>query len=64
MALKLPEHSHCAYCGDPIPFDRTYCSEECLEKHKRETRRTNIRDIAFYVTVGVALCVLAFRFMF
>lgn len=64
MALKLPEHSHCACCGDPIPYGQAFCGDECREKHRRETRRTNLKDILFYCTVGVALCVLAYRFMF
>ena len=63
MALKLPEHSHCTHCGDPIPFGEFFCNDECREKHRKETLRTNIKDIVFYGTVGIALCVLVFRFM-
>ena len=25
----MPEHSHCKFCGDPIPFGEEYCDEEC-----------------------------------
>jgi len=64
MALKLPEHSHCLYCGDPTPYGTYFCCDECRKKHHDETRRNNIRDIAFYATVGLALCLLAYRFMF
>ena len=27
--IRLPEHSHCQYCGDPIPFGEEYCDENC-----------------------------------
>ena len=61
MALRLPEHSHCNYCGDPVPYGEEYCSEECRENHRNEDKKTRIRDIAFYVTVGLALIILAYR---
>ncbi len=27
--LKLPEHSHCKFCVDPVPFKEEYCDDEC-----------------------------------
>lgn len=64
MALRLPEHSHCASCGNPTEYGTFYCDEGCEAKHKAEKRRTNIRDLLFYGTVAVALCILAYRLMF
>ncbi len=63
-AVKLPEHSHCANCGDPIPFGTDYCSEKCMQEHAVKKRRTAIRDFAFYATIAVALCLLAYAFIF
>jgi predicted nucleic acid-binding Zn ribbon protein len=64
MALKLPEHSHCLHCGDPVPYGTEYCSEECREGYRKDKLKNNIRDVAFYATIGLALCILAYRFMF
>ena len=64
MVLKLPDHSHCLHCGDPTPFGTDYCSKECRERHRKDKLKNNIRDFAFYATVGLALCILAYRFIF
>ena len=64
MVLKLPDHSHCLHCGDPTPYGTDYCSEECKEEHRRDKMKNTIRDVAFYATVGLALCILAYKFMF
>ena len=64
MVLKLPDHSHCLHCGDPTPYGTFYCSEECEEKYRKDKLKNSLRDIAFYATVGLALCILAYRFMF
>ena len=42
--LRLPEHSHCKFCGDPIPFGQEFCDEECraaeIAREKAEKRRS------------------------
>ena len=43
----MPEHSHCKFCGDPVPFGEEYC--EAAEKR---------RDMLFYVSAGVAVVVI------
>lgn len=63
MALRLPEHSHCLKCGDPVPYGEKFCSEECVEGYKKDRMRGFLRDIAFYGTVALALIVLAYRFI-
>ncbi len=63
MALRLPEHSHCAKCGDPIPYGEFFCSEECKEGYKKDRLKSNIKDLVFYGTIGLALIILAYRFI-
>ena len=64
MSVRLPEHSHCANCGDPTPYGTFFCNDACRAQHKAKIRKENLRDLAFYATVGVALCLLAYRFVF
>ena len=63
MALRLPEHSHCAYCGDLVRFGEEFCNEECRENKRIEDRRTSIRDLAFYATVAIALVFIVYRYI-
>lgn len=63
--LRLPEHSHCKFCGDPIPFGEEYCDEECRSgeaKRERDEKRKEYRFwgsavivCAIVVTVGVIM---------
>lgn len=64
MGLKLPEHSHCANCGNPTSYGTPYCDEGCRADHKAKLKKETLRDLLFYGTVGVALCILAYRFVF
>lgn len=54
--MKLPEHDHCKFCGDPIKFGDKYCSEDCEhlhnDKEKRENRRLNILLILALATIA------------
>ncbi len=63
MAVRLPEHSHCAHCGDPVPYGERFCSDECIEGYRKERTKTMLKDILFYGTVALALIVLAYRFL-
>ena len=63
MALKLPEHSHCLHCGDPVPFGENYCDEECLSAHRKETKRTSVKDFLFYATVAAALILIVYTYI-
>ena len=60
MALKLPEHSHCIHCGDPVRFGEEFCDSTCKDAHTKEEKRSRIRDFAFYATIGVALVVVLY----
>lgn len=53
--MDLPEHDHCQYCGDPVPFDQAYCSMECYNAHQEEKKKAKRKDmaIAFLAAAGV-----------
>lgn len=63
MALRLPEHSHCAHCRDPIPYGERFCSEECREGYRKDRVKDILKDVVFYGTIAVALIILAYRFI-
>ena len=61
-SIRLPEHSHCIYCGDPIPFGEEYCDEECRQKEKERVAADKKRDYIFYrVAAGTILLLFIIR---
>ncbi len=54
--LRLPEHSHCIYCGDPIPFGEEFCNEECRKKESERRRSEKMKEYRFW---GSAIIVMA-----
>jgi len=63
---KLPEHSHCENCGDPVPFGEHFCSDTCSEGYAKEERDAKNKDLRFYgilagVIVIVAIAAYAVR---
>ncbi|MGN1044916.1 MAG: DUF2116 family Zn-ribbon domain-containing protein [Candidatus Methanomethylophilaceae archaeon] len=63
MALRLPEHSHCAYCGDPVRYGEEFCNDGCREKKRIDDRRTLVKDFVFYATVAAALVIIVYRYI-
>lgn len=55
MSIRLPEHSHCLTCGDPIPADEKYCSDECQQEQEVKERKNKRRNLAFYIIATVAI---------
>lgn len=64
MAIKLPEHSHCLHCGDPIPYGKEYCDKKCLLAYRKEAEKTRTKDFIFYATIAVALIAISYMFIF
>ena len=54
----MPEHSHCKFCGDPIPFGEEYCDEECMKNETAREAAEKRRDMMFYVSAGIAVIVI------
>lgn len=54
--IRLPEHSHCKYCGDPISFGEEYCNEVC---QRAEFERADAEKRKEYLFWGSALLVCA-----
>ena len=53
--VSLPNHSHCRYCGDPVPFGNDYCDEDCRELHIAEKSMERKKDIIFYGMIAGSL---------
>lgn len=54
----MPEHSHCKFCGDPVPFGEEYCDEECRKKETEREAVQKRKDMMFYVSAGIAIVVI------
>ncbi|MCL2510100.1 MAG: DUF2116 family Zn-ribbon domain-containing protein [Methanomassiliicoccaceae archaeon] len=57
MSIRLPEHDHCKFCGDPVPFEQAYCSEDCYWKDQAKTKKEKNKNLIF--GAATAICVLA-----
>lgn len=55
MSIRLPEHSHCLTCGNPVPAEESYCSEECQMEQEAKERKNRQRNLAFYIIAIVAI---------
>ena len=65
MGSDLPEHDHCRYCGDPVPFDQAYCCEECYYKDQKRRRKAKLMDAAVAaIAVGGAMIILVLGYLF
>lgn len=61
----MPEHSHCKFCGDPIPFGEEYCDDECRKGEAARVAAEKRRDVLFYgsAIVVIAIIILARVFL-
>ncbi len=60
MDPMLPDHDHCRYCGDAVPFEQAYCCEECYYADQKRIRSEKTRDVvmAAVAIAGVAVVLL------
>ena len=54
----MPEHSHCKYCGDPVPFGQEYCDEECRRAETERVAAEKRKENLFWLTAVVAVIVV------
>jgi len=59
MTVHLPEHDHCKFCGDPVPFDRAYCTEECYWNDQAQMKQENRKNIIFAVATVASVAIIA-----
>lgn len=56
--LKLPEHSHCKYCGDPVPFGEEFCNEECRAAEEKRAHDERMKEVRFWGSAVVVIAVI------
>lgn len=56
--LRLPDHSHCIYCGDPIPFGESFCSESCRKNEELRQRSEKRKEYRFWGSAGVVIAIV------
>lgn len=65
MVSDVTEHDHCRFCGDAIPADQAYCSEECYHKDHERMRKERNTEIAWTAATAIAVVtILAIGFLF
>ncbi|MBR2255137.1 MAG: DUF2116 family Zn-ribbon domain-containing protein [Candidatus Methanomethylophilaceae archaeon] len=56
--LRLPEHSHCRFCGDPVPFGQEFCDDDCKREYDRREAKDKQKDILIAVGAGAVIVVI------
>ncbi|HTY47037.1 MAG TPA: DUF2116 family Zn-ribbon domain-containing protein [Methanomassiliicoccales archaeon] len=64
MPERLPPHSHCVQCDNPIAEGETYCSEECRNAKRAADEKVSRRNWVFIVVVIVVLIALSVASLF
>ena len=59
MTVRLPEHDHCKFCGDPVPFDQAYCKEDCYWKDQAKIKKEKRGNLIFVVLTVASVAVIA-----
>ncbi|MDR0522926.1 MAG: DUF2116 family Zn-ribbon domain-containing protein [Candidatus Methanoplasma sp.] len=55
----LPEHDHCRFCGDAVPFDMRYCSMECYRGDEARMKRERRNGILFAAAAIASVAAIA-----
>jgi len=58
MSTRLPEHDHCKFCGDPVPFEQAYCSEDCYWKDQARIKKEKNKNIIFVAVTAASVAVI------
>lgn len=53
--VRLPDHSHCKYCGDPVPFGEEYCNDACRNAETEREKKDKRRDLLFYASAIIVI---------
>lgn len=52
---SLPNHSHCGYCGNPVPYGEEFCDDGCRELYIAREQAERKKDIIFYGGIAASL---------
>lgn len=55
---RLPEHSHCIFCGDPVPFGEEYCNDDCRHSEMERVAKEKRKDMMFYIGAAVSVVII------
>lgn len=58
MSARLPEHDHCRFCGDPVPFEQAYCSEDCYYKDEAGMKKEKKDNTIFILLAAVSVAAI------
>ena len=58
MSLRLPPHSHCMECEEPIDEGETFCSEECERAYKGREAQRKRRMPMWYLAAFAAITII------
>lgn len=65
MSPELPDHDHCRFCGDAVPFEQAYCCEDCYYADQKRIRSERLRDAAVAgIAVAGAVVILVLGYIF
>lgn len=59
VGARLPEHSHCRFCGDPVPFGQDFCDDSCRAAEAEREAGEKRKEVLFYGSAVAAIAVLA-----
>lgn len=60
--IRLPEHSHCKFCGDPVPFGQDYCDDECRRMEDEREASEKRKEYMFYGSAAaIVIALIAIR---
>lgn len=53
--IRLPDHSHCRFCGDPVPFGDDFCNEACRKEFEDRERTEKRKEHLFWGSAGAVM---------
>ncbi|MCL1811133.1 MAG: DUF2116 family Zn-ribbon domain-containing protein [Methanomassiliicoccaceae archaeon] len=58
MSTRLPEHDHCRFCGDPVPFEQAYCKEECYWNDQAKMKKEKKNNLIFILVTAASVAAI------
>ncbi len=61
--IRIPSHRHCPVCGNSMPIDAEFCSDECRDKYLQKVKRDRRMRLFFFLFYAILMAVLFFFFV-